>query len=330
MRLKSFHGATLAEAMRQVRDALGRDAVIVATRDDDMGGVRVTAAIEDAPDGSRADASAASGRSDDIIEQASDALFRHNVHAGLAERLLATAADFAEEDAAQALAAAFEAHLAFRPLPESPRKPIVLTGLPGSGKTLAIAKLATAAKLKQQPVTVITTDLVRAGGVDQLAAFTNLLKIQLLEIEEPEALADIVAEMAGQSTVLIDTAGCNPFDEAERGEFARMTGRIDADIALILACGHDSEEGIDLAQAFRSLGAQRLILTRADIARRCGSMVNIAGACGLALANLSRSPQAAEALQPLDASALARMIMNFPESAATSHTTPLPQTGTYR
>ena len=47
MRPKSFHGPSLTDAMRQVREALGEDAIIVATRDDDMGGIRVTAAIDD-------------------------------------------------------------------------------------------------------------------------------------------------------------------------------------------------------------------------------------------------------------------------------------------
>ena len=47
MRLKSFHGSSLTEAMRLVREALGENAIIVATRDDDMGGVRVTAAVDE-------------------------------------------------------------------------------------------------------------------------------------------------------------------------------------------------------------------------------------------------------------------------------------------
>ena len=46
MRLKSFHAPSMVEAMRLVRDALGDDAIIVATREEE-GGVRLTAAIDD-------------------------------------------------------------------------------------------------------------------------------------------------------------------------------------------------------------------------------------------------------------------------------------------
>ena len=45
MRLKSFTAKTMKEAMQMVRDELGENAVIVATREE-SGGVRVTAALE--------------------------------------------------------------------------------------------------------------------------------------------------------------------------------------------------------------------------------------------------------------------------------------------
>ena len=198
----------------------------------------------------------------------------------------------------------------FKPLaPEQNSQPVILVGPPGAGKTLSIAKLATAARLRQHPVTVITTDLVRAGGIEQIAAFTRLLKIQLLEIEEPESVADTMAELAAKSLVLVDTAGRNPYDEADRREFSRMLGKTPCAIALVLACGHDSMEGAELARAFSSLGADRLLLTRADIARRFGSMLNIAYESGLAMGNISQSFSAAAPLQPLNPITLARCVM---------------------
>ncbi|HOO52259.1 MAG TPA: hypothetical protein PLK94_13320, partial [Alphaproteobacteria bacterium] len=48
MRLKSFYAKTMTEAMQLVREALGEDAIIIATREENGGkSVRVTAAIED-------------------------------------------------------------------------------------------------------------------------------------------------------------------------------------------------------------------------------------------------------------------------------------------
>lgn len=47
MRLKSFYANTMTEAMQMIRDTLGEDAIIVATREEKGGkAVRVTAAID--------------------------------------------------------------------------------------------------------------------------------------------------------------------------------------------------------------------------------------------------------------------------------------------
>src|ERR1700733_7131854 len=118
MRLKSFHGPSLTDAMRQVREALGEDAIIVATRDDDMGGIRVTAAIDD-PEPARAVVPPAAQLADEgseVVEQIAEALARHQTPVPIAERLLATATQFASDDPVLALGAAFDAHLHFQPI----------------------------------------------------------------------------------------------------------------------------------------------------------------------------------------------------------------------
>src|SRR5271170_7092846 len=116
MRLKSFHGPSLTDAMRQVREALGENAIIVATRDDDMGGVRVTAAIDDPGPAKPAVPLAPFAEGSEAIDVIAEALARHQTPAPIAERLLATATQFANDDPVLALGAAFDAHLQFLPI----------------------------------------------------------------------------------------------------------------------------------------------------------------------------------------------------------------------
>lgn len=47
MRLRTFSAPTMSEAMKQIRDALGDDAIIVSSHESERGrGVQVTAASE--------------------------------------------------------------------------------------------------------------------------------------------------------------------------------------------------------------------------------------------------------------------------------------------
>jgi flagellar biosynthesis protein FlhF len=213
MRLKSFHGGNLTDAMRMVREALGDNAIIVATRDDDNGGVRVTAAIDEIPATQQPVTLTAPPDGSEAMETIAEALTRHHVPSTLAEKLMATATQFASDDPLLALGASFDTHFKFSPVTDE--KPLMLVGPPGVGKTLCTAKFAIKSTLAKKPPTVISTDLERAGGLEQLAAFTRLLKLNLVEIEDAHALRDLLAMQKG-NPVMIDTAGGNPFIERER------------------------------------------------------------------------------------------------------------------
>lgn len=313
MRLKSFHGASLTEAMRLVREALGENAIIVATRDDDMGGVRVTAAIDEPPSAARQDTKASAGppQSDgsEAIEAIADALIHHQVPQYLAERLLATATQFANDDPVLALGAALDAHFKFQPIvDDKPDKPLILIGPPGAGKTLCIAKFATKAALSKRAVTVISTDIERAGGIEQLAAFTRLLKLNLVEIEDAHALREAIG-MQKASHVFIDTPGRNPFDESERQHVRALVAAAGGEATLVLPAGLDASEAIDMAQEFRTLGAARLLVTRTEMTKRLGSVLSTAFDARLPFASFTASYKVTEPALPFNPVALARLLI---------------------
>ncbi len=310
MRLKSFHGATLTDAMRLVREALGDNAIIVATRDDDMGGIRVTAAIDDTPPPMEDDApEPVVAPGSEVIEIIASALLRHQVSNALAERLLAAATQFTNDDPVLALGAAFDAHFKFQPIVEDKSaKPLLFVGPPGAGKTLCTAKFATKATLNKKAVMVISTDTERAGGMEQLAAFTRLLKLKLMEIEDAHALREAIG-IQPDSLALIDTAGRNPFCEIDRAQLQPMIAAAAGDTVLVLPADMDSSEAIDMAQAFRAMGASRLLMTRLDMTRRLGGLMRLAFETKMPLANFSVTSKVTEAPQPLNPIALARLVL---------------------
>lgn len=328
MRLKSFYGASMTEAMRQVREALGDNAIIIATRDDEKGGVRVTAAIDEPLYGETPAAPAPApetNETDEALDIISQALLSHQLPSSLSEKLLASATQFAGEDPLLALGAALDIHFKFDPLAlDKQTRPLALIGPPGAGKTLCAAKLATQATLNKTPVAVMSTDTERAGGMDQLSAFIRILKLDLIEIEDPHALQDAVAMQKAGTSVLIDTAGCNPYDPQDRARLDAFLKASGATPVLVLPADLDGFEAIDMVRALGALGATHLIPTRLDLTRRLGGLLRMAYETKLTLCQFSASPKVSEQPQPLNPVSLGRLILPKGKEPAKL------ATGTYR
>jgi len=316
MRLKSFTAKTAAEAMAEVKRVLGENAIIVATREEDDG-VRITAALDDAPPVPMGQPlppppplEPDDPYSEDVIDQVVQSLERHGVPRDLVEKLTDTLQAFDLEQPVLALGAALDTAFAFQPLPEgrAPR-PIMLVGPPGVGKTLTVAKLATRLALGGQPVSVITTDTERAGGIEQLAAFTKLLKVDLLEVEDAGALPDAIAVRKDAQQVIIDTAGQNPFDAEAIGTLGRIIKQTGAEAVLVLPAGLDATESAEIAAMFHAAGATRLLITRLDTARRLGNLLSAAYRSRLRFCDASSSSSVTAPLSPLNPIALARLLL---------------------
>ena len=320
MRLRSFHGENINDVMRQVREALGKDAIIVATRDDENGGVRVTAALDESgvmvgeaeatPTPSPPPAPAVSiDFGQDVVELVAEQLMRHGVAASLSEPILTIVSQYAEHDVLIALGAAMDKQFKFAPLIDGSNKPICLVGPPGAGKTLTIAKLAATRILNKKSVGVITTDLTRAGAIEQLSAYTRLLKVNLIEVEDPTTLKDAIDTHKRNEMVLIDNSGRNPYNAADMKSLRELILSADMDPVLVLPAGMDAQESTDMAMAFREIGAKKLIITKLDMARRLGSLLSMAHDTRLALSEYSASPKATDPLQPFNPVTLARLLL---------------------
>ena len=286
MRLKLFRAPTVAAAMGQVRAAFGADALILGTRylPD---GVEVTAALEPdlAPPAPPDPARLAALRFHGIPESLHPALDHGPLEDALTEAL------------------------AFAPLPLGPADPpLLLVGPPGAGKTLTTVRLATRLVMAGTPPMVITADGQRAGATEQLAAFTRLLRINLVVASHPLTLARALVRRTTEPT-LIDGPGTDPFDPAAAADLRALAGSANATMTLVLPAGLDPAEATDLALAYTEIGARLLIVTRLDLTRRVGAVVAAAATVRLPLTEAGIGPDAAGGLTPLTPAFLAARIM---------------------
>ncbi|WP_337877478.1 hypothetical protein [Elioraea sp.] len=300
MRLRVFHARTTAQALAQARAALGEDALILSTRRA-QGGVEVTAAAPVAEEPVEPIAPPARRRATPD-ETVAAALRRH----GVPEALIET---FAVGDS---LAAALAASLDFARLPLDPGAVLLLCGPPGAGKTLTAAKLATRLRIDGAAPAVIAADGRRAGAVDQLAAYTRLLGLNLVVAPDIPRLAKAIARRPPDAPTLVDLAGADPFCEQDGTELAALIEAVGATAVLVLPAGTDAAEAGDIAAAMAARGVRHLLPTRLDVARRLGSVVAAAAAGALALAEAGIGPGATDGLAPVDPAALESWLLAPP------------------
>jgi flagellar biosynthesis protein FlhF len=185
----------------------------------------------------------------------------------------------------------------------------MLIGPPGVGKTTVAAKLIVGAHRRGRKILAVSCDLLRAGGIDQLQAFTRILGLTLETAETPQDLAGIVGAANG-SDVVIDTAGTSPLSARHMGALAAFVDAARAEPLLVLAAGSDAMEAGDVATAFAGIGCRRIIATRLDVARRLGALLSAADIGRLAFAGATAGAEVAEAVSPLSPLSLARLLLS--------------------
>ena len=324
MRLNFFTAPNMRTAMDEVRAALGEDAIIVSTQKDENGSVRITAAVEFADDfdaNSYVTTDNDIGFTGDPLPVVRQALHQSGADEDMIGVLIGCAhsarADRANLSPVMALAAALDQCFRFEPLPEGGTgKPLMLVGPPGSGKTSLAAKLAAQARLKGSSVRVISTDSVRAGGIEQLRAYTSALRLGLRTADGPQEFKAAVAGCSGGDMVVIDTTGANPFDAREMGALDQLRRAAAVEPLLVIAAGGDAVDSISIAEGFVALGCRRMIATRLDLSHRLGTLLTMAEATGLAFAGVSDTPRIAEGVSPVNPVSLARLILPVREAPA--------------
>lgn len=305
MRLRTFTAATMGEAMALVRARLGPDAVIVSTEEGDDGATRVTAAVE------RPEPLAA-GIEPDVIDTLNEALSAHGLSPLVIEKILCAALPFETDDPLLALASAFATFFSFSPLDGEVRRPLLLVGPPGAGKTVSVAKLATRAAMAGKPVRLVTADTVRAGGIEQLEAFARVLRLPLHRAESAQRLAPLCADLAPGELLLVDSPGINPYSIGDRRELSQLIAASGAEPVLVLPAGGDAVDTVEMARIFRDLGVGRMVVTRLDMVQRLGSIVACSETLRLAFAEAGTSPDIAKGLAAFNPVVLARLILPKP------------------
>ena len=317
MKIKNITAANMMAALAQIKEELGEDAIIISSENMPDGKISVTAAIEENFDICFDD-------SENVKEISTNQSFDerflrecleyHTVAQNVGEKIMALCRQIYHNthsiNEEHLLTNVFDNLYRYDDI-LSLKQPVKLfMGTPGSGKSTAIAKTATQAKLRKIPTCIISTDSIRAGANKQLEAFAKILEIDFFFCKDERSLYQKVKEISQKySLILIDTPGINPFINNDVERVAKIANSIKNQAILTLDAGRNTLEAVEIAEIFANIGAEILLPTRLDLTRRIGSVLSVAACCNLSFCAASVSSSIANGLALIDSKSLAKLIL---------------------
>jgi flagellar biosynthesis protein FlhF len=139
-------------------------------------------------------------------------------------------------------------------------------GPTGTGKTTTLAKLAAHFGLRfNKKISLISIDTYRIGAIEQLTTYARILKIPISIAPDPETLKRTIEKNLDRDLLLIDTAGRNPYHSnqlEELKDFLTVDERIENH--LVLSATTKEADLAQNAQRFSILPIQSYIFTKID------------------------------------------------------------------
>ena len=209
-----------------------------------------------------------------------------------------------------ALTQALSQRMRFEPIEAAPTKPLVLVGPPGSGKSAAVAKLATRALAVGYETLMISADSERCGGAEQLRALAERLGAKFATATTVQELSRLTKEarQAGQC-ILVDAAAASPLQPSDMRATKRLVDEVGLEPIVCIPADTRFDDQEDLAKAYHALGAKRAIITRLDLTQRRASVLNALINADLALAQISSTPFITGGVAIASANRLAAILM---------------------
>ena len=295
MKLRKFKAESMREALARVKEELGPDALIIATKP--MKGpngkrlLAVTAAVDDgeskAPERDEKPPVRAMARAESAAEiaeamqplrselRALRSLVRNtrpskNVNQ---KTLLDEVAELKRMVAnmnrrppvdGEALEQAAKGHT----LSKGPTARVrAIIGPTGVGKTTSIAKIAAnAALLERKRVHIISLDNHRVGAPAQIKAFAQMMGVPVTIVRHPATeLSAALEQSANAELVLVDTAGRSLQDLRAPRMMEQLMGMLpQPEIHLAMAAGTSAFDIDTIIARYAPIGVSRILFTKVD------------------------------------------------------------------
>ena len=341
MIVKKVTADSMGEAMERIKRELGKDAIILNTRQVKVGGffglfakkkVELVASVDEhvpvpsvpvpvaekTPEPVRSTVNVNRPSIVTVGERPLPKELQHyapllaepalqQVAEQLHERLLATYYQTQQTDLTDLLREEVEAKLR---VTTSTARYIMLTGPTGVGKTTTIAKLAAHhTLLKNQRVGLITTDTYRISAIEQLKTYADILGIPIhvaYDLDDFERARQALQEC---DIVLVDTAGRNFLDEGYVEQLQNRHDFTETDVFLVLSLTSKYRDLLQIRDRFGKIPLSGVIFSKADETSELWSMFGLAEETDLPIYCVTTGQEVPEDITFATADELSRMIV---------------------
>jgi flagellar biosynthesis protein FlhF len=242
-------------------------------------------------------------------------LLGQGVDAELADHLIATASRHnpAPTELRERVRRLLSDHLVIEPCAEmhaKTRMVSVFIGPTGVGKTTTIAKIAGHAAIRmKKKVGLVSTDIFRIGGQEQLTRFGELLGIPTYGCADISTLKDLVASLDDRDLVLIDKPGSSPSDLARLSKLENVATAAAGKVHLVISATTRSEDITKIVSRFQRFTPHSVIFTKIDETDSKGPLVGDLLRNELAVSYLTNGQRVPEDLLIPSADELARYVL---------------------
>ncbi len=179
---------------------------------------------------------------------------------------------------------------------------VTLIGPTGTGKTTALAKIAeTFVRKRGKKVVLLNQDTNRWGAGEQLEKLGNRLDIDVETVFSPGDLTRAIEKFFDADLILLDTMGCNPM---QKEVLLQLKGIIRHEFIderlLVLSINTRNEDLVNYRDRFGEIGFSGFVFTKLDETGALGNILNLAWGREENLGYVSRSQKVSESLQFLD------------------------------
>src|SRR6202165_877139 len=201
--------------------------------------------------------------------------------------------------------------------------PILMAGLPGSGKTPTTAKLAKRLPERmKRKVLMASLDTRRPAPRERRGGLGNEIGVETLPIVAGQLAVQIArraieaARLSAYDVVLLDTAGRVTVDEALMAEVAEIERAVGAHETLLVADALTGQDAVVTARAFSArLNLTGIILTRVDGDGRGGAALSMRAVTGKPI-KLIGTGERMDALEDFDPARIAGRILGMGDVVA--------------